>query len=398
MNQGTNDQVEVLAEVISELLSEDVTVSHVERQVRDGVSLFVVEMSYLPSTDSSHRATRIHQTGIILQDDTLQIPRFALWPHFKGILGKLISAGGDMPDINFDDSLAFSNDYHLFAWNEEAVRILFSQEVRNYLARAPGWTVRGDHSRILVLKAGKICKADDQPAFINDSFEMLALFRKGEKGLDEQPQVRRSTEVADVMLAAQKMGGFQGAILRKYLNRIAVTNDEIEQFLAQPKPRKLVPMGLRRQCIGDAKPLIAMGVVLLLTGVGIPILFALVLSGTDRYIGLPVGAVFLIAGALTLFLSIQSSRRKHRIVCEGDLTSGHVTAVERTNTEINSKRRYHLHLAFEVAGVARKTQTNIYSGIEQAKVFQQSGKAVRILVDPLDADRVICVDTLVITE
>jgi hypothetical protein len=45
-----------------------------------------------------------------------------------------------------------------------------------------------------------------------------------------------------------------------------------------------------------------------------------------------------------------------------------------------------------------KTRTNIYSGIEQAKDCQESGQTVRILVDPLDADRVMCVDTLVITE
>lgn len=398
MSHEPNDHVEVLAEAISELLSEDVTVSHVESQMRDGVRLSVVEMNYLRSSDSSHGPTRVHQTGVVLEDDTLRVPHFALWPHFKGIVGKLMSAVGHMPDINFDDSPAFSKEYHLLGWNEEAVRTLFTPEVRNYLAQHPGWTVRGDRSQIAVFKKGKVCKPGDQPAFISESFEMLALFKEGEQCLDEQPQVRRSTQVADAMVAAQQMGGIPGSILRHALKRIALTNDEIDQFLAQPKPRISIPTGLRRQYVGDARPLIALGVALLLAALGLPILLALVLSGTDRYFGIPLAAVFLIAGGLTLFLSIRNSRRKHRVVCEGELTSGQVTAVKRTSTEINGQRRYHLHLTYEVAGIVHKTRTNIYSGIEQAKDCQESGQTVRILVDPLDADRVMCVDTLVITE
>jgi hypothetical protein len=398
MSTEPNDQPENLAEAISELLSENVTVSKVETQERDGVRLSVVEMSYLRSNDSSHGPTRVQQTGVVLEDEDLRIPHFALWPHVKGIAGKLMSAVWKMPDINFEDSPAFSNEYHLLGWNEEAVRALFTPEIRDHLAEHPGWSVRGDRSRIVVFKKGKVFKPEDQEEFVRESFETLALFREGESRLDEQPQIRRSTGVEDAVTAAARMGGIQGSILRNALKRIALTNDEIDQFLAQPKPRRSIPTGLRRQYVGDARPLIALGVALLLVAIGLPILLALVLSGDDRYFGIPLGAVFLLAGVLTLFFSIRSSRRKHRVACEGDLRSGQVNAVKRTSTEINGQRRYHLHLTYEVDGSEHRTQTNIYSGVEQAKDCQESGQPVRILVDPMNADRVLCIDTLIITD
>lgn len=398
MSIDPSDQTDNLAEAISELLSEDVSVNQVESQVRDGVRLSVVQMSYLSTSDSSHGSTRVQETGVVLEDDSLKVPQFALWPRFKGIVGTLMSAIGQMPDINFDDSPEFSKEYHLLGWNEEAVRTLFIPEVRSHLAQHPGWTVRGNRSRIVVFKKGKTCKPDDQSAFISESFEMLTLFRRGEQCLDEQPQISRSTQVADAVATAQQMGGIAGSILRNALKRISLTSDEIDQFLAQPKPRRPIPTGLRRQYVGDARPLIAFGVALLLIAIGLPIVVAFALSGNDRYFGIPVGAVFLITGVLTLFLSIRSSRRKHRLVCEGELTTGQVTAVKRTGTEINNQRRYHLHLTYEAAGKVHKTQTNIYSGIERAKDCMESRQTVRILVDPMDSNRVLCIDTLVIID
>ena len=398
MSIDPNDQTDNLAEAISELLSEDVSVNQVESQVRDGVRLSVVEMSYLRSNDSSHGPARVQQTGVVLEDEDLEIPHFALWPHIKGIAGKLMSAVWKMPDINFEDSPAFSKEYHLLGWNEDAVRALFTPEVRNHLAEHPGWSVRGDRSRIVVFKKGKVCKPEDQQEFVRESFETLALFREGESRLDEQPQIRRSTQVEDAMSAATRMGGIQGSILRNALNRIALTNGEIDQFLARPKPRRPIPTGLRRQYVGDARPLIALGIALLLVAVALPIVVALALSGNDRYFGIPVGAVLLLAGVLILFFSVRSSRRKHRVVSEGELTSGQVTAVKRTSTEINGQRRYHLHLTYEANGSKYQTQTNIYSGVERAKDCLESGQTVRILVDPMDSNRVLCIDTLVITD
>ncbi|MDG1894379.1 MAG: DUF3592 domain-containing protein [Fuerstiella sp.] len=398
MNRETVDDSESLAETLSELLNENITVNNVETQERDGVRLSVVEMSYLPTSDSSHGSTRVQQTGVMLEDDTLEVPQFALWPHFKRIVGKIVSAVGHMPDINFDDSPDFSKEYHLLGWNEEAVRTLFIPEVRDHLAQHPGWTVRGNRSQIAVFKKGKTCKPDDQPAFISESFEMLTLFRQGEQCLDEQPQIGRSTQVADAVATAQQMGGIAGSILRNALKRISLTNNEIDQFLAQPKPRMSIPTGLRRQYVGDARPLIALGIALLFVAIALPIVVALALSGNDRYFGIPVGAVFLLAGGLTLFFSIRSSRRKHRVVCEGELTFGQVTAVKRTSTEINGQRRYHLHLTYDVAGSEHKTRTNIYSGVEQAKDCMESGQTVRILVDPMDSNRVLCIDTLAIID
>jgi len=40
---------------------------------------------------------------------------------------------------------------------------------------------------------------------------------------------------------------------------------------------------------------------------------------------------------------------------------------------------------------------NLYAGIEKAKAYADDGQPVRLLVDPDDTGRLLCIDTLIFT-
>ncbi|WP_182867711.1 DUF3592 domain-containing protein [Stieleria mannarensis] len=388
---------ESLAETLSELLARNVAVNHQEICEHDGLNVIVAEISYRSSEPDSRSTQWIRETVAVPQD-TIDLPQFAMFPHFKGIIGAVFSAIGGMNDVNFDDSPKFSADYLLHAWNEKAVRVLFTPGIRDYFAQHPGWSVRGNRNHMVIFKHKTVCESDDQESFVRDAAEIFRLFQSGEAELDRRPDIDRETQVQDAMAAAENMGGIAGRILRKELNRIALSSAEVQAFLAQPIPRLEIPSGMQRQVIADLKMLIAMGVVFCIVGVVVPVLCFVVLQGNDRLLAVPFAATFLLAGGLMLFFSIRHGSRKNRLLRQGTLHSGRIDRVQRTNTEVNGRRRYVLHLTYDVKGQTRKTTANVYAGIERAKSLAEQNAPVRVLVDPDDENHALCVDALVISE
>ncbi|QDV44081.1 hypothetical protein Enr13x_39420 [Stieleria neptunia] len=391
-----NRSTESLAESLSDLFSENVTVDHQQSSEQGGVNVTIAEIRYRSSDAESESSRRVRQTVAVL-DEEIHLPYVAMFPHRKGILGAVFSAIGGMNDVNFDDSPKFSADYLLHAWNEKAVRLLFTPKLREYFSQHAGWSLRGNRGRIAVFQQGRVCKSEELDEFVNASAEIFRLIREGEQELDRHPEINREARVQDAYAAAENMGGIAGRILRNELDRIALSSDEVRQFLAQPVPRLDIPSGMHRQVIPDVKMLIAMGIVFTVAGVVVPILIFLVLQGNDRLFGIPFAATFLLAGGLMLFFSIRHGRRKYRLLREGTVHTGRIERVERTNTEINSRRRYVLHVTYDVDGQSRQTTANVYSGIERARSLADQNAAVRVLVDPQDEKHVLCVDSLVIT-
>jgi len=121
------------------------------------------------------------------------------------------------------------------------------------------------------------------------------------------------------------------------------------------------------------------------------------MSGNDRWFAIPAGAVFLLAGALTIFLTKHFAGRKLRILRNGSVTAGKVIKVRPTNVEINGRRRYEVVFEIGQDDQVESMRSNIYAGIEKAQSFEKSGEAVRLLVDPKDNRQVVCLDFLLVT-
>ncbi len=395
MSKLSDEQHEELEQKLSHLFCQTVTARVVDVQSLGAATITIADVQYLRE-GSNNLPERIRQSVVMIRDESIHVPQFALWPHFKGVVGKIFSAIGGMMDIDFNDSPEFSRAYQLHGWNEEAVRALFTKAIRDHFSRQRDWSVRGDRDCIAVFRQAKVVEDSQREEFQREALEILELFQIGEEQLDERPEIRRTTNASDALAAAQKIGGIQGHMLQQALNHIALTKSELDQFLDQAVPRRQIPTGLRRQFIGDVKMLIALGGVLLLAGVVIPLIIWNVMVGDDRYLGIYFGAPLVVIGGGIAYFAARYRSKKMRILRDGVLVGGIVTSVKRTSTEINGRRRYHLSLRYDFQGQQQTTRVNIYSGIENAMERERTGDPVRVLVDPADSSHVLCLDTLVL--
>ncbi len=377
------------------MFCEEVQCDVLEQKQLGGSTVSVIRMSYTRRSDSGH-PTRIAQTAVVLRDPELELPQFALQPHFKGVAGMLLGRLAGMTDINFDDSQRFSDQYHLHAWNERAVRLLFDLPLRDRLADHPEWSARGNGALAVVFQRNRVCAAERLSSFTKEALEMLTLLQRSEQALDDRPDVRRESTVEDMLASVEKSGGVAALLLRKEIQKRQVSPRELEAFLAQPIPRANAPRGLRYQVGGDNGLLIVLGALFSVAGILVPIAVVAFCGQDDWIIAIPFGVVFALIGGLILFFSIRYRRQRKRLLRSGKLVTGKVTRIERTNVQVNNAQRYHLHLEYDSDGASRSAVVNLYANIDKAKKLALTREPVRILVDPQAPGKSLCIDTLLV--
>ncbi|MCA9137946.1 MAG: hypothetical protein KDB00_14340 [Planctomycetales bacterium] len=384
-----------LTSVLSEMFCEEVSIDVLDQQRHGSASVIVVQMHYTRRGSSNH-TTRVSQTAVVLDDAELDLPQFALWPHAKGVTGMLLGRLINMGDINFDDSPKFSNEYHLHGWNEQSVRMLFTKQLRSHFADNPNWSARGVRKYLVVFKQNEVVSPNQLNDFVDNALKTITLFQQSEEQLDEQPNIRRTATIDDLVATAGRMGPIHAMMIKKELEKSRVSPSEIGAFLAQPTPRSKPPKGLRYQVGGDNPLLIVLGAVFFIAGIIIPILIFLLAPANDRMIAIPFALAFPLIGVTILSFSIQYGRRKKRLLRSGTLATGKITKVERTSVQVNNAQRYHLHVDYTVQGQNQSTIANIYSNIEKARELESTGEPVRVLIDPADHKKILCIDTLLI--
>lgn len=383
-----------LTEIFQELVSIEVLSERLQEQTR----FVVCNMSYRRSSgDNSSR--RVRQTAVVFQAEELQLPQFALAPQHTGLLGKLAGSLIGAMDLNFEDSPEFSESYYLHGWNEEAVRALFTWELRQHFAAIPGWSVRGNGSSVIVFRQNSVCADEDLDQFVGDAIEILSLFRDAESQLDQMPQLQRETNSHDIRRQAQQMGGLAGAMLSRQLDAIAVSPTELEEFLAEPEPRT-PPPGLKRQVVGDTFILIPLGVIFFLVGLilgGVTVFTAG--SSTQRGVGLLFLCMFPLIGALMAGLTLRHRTRKMRLLRRGIKANGTVTSVKQSSVMVNDQVRYVVTFEYHHNG-DELTATSSVDGPKapRAREAMDAKEPLRILIDPADETHIICADLLTVFE
>lgn len=384
---------EQLSEELSELFREDVSVSEVMHREMGGSTVAVATFSYWTSGENRQQ---YRQTAVVLQDDQLDLPEFSLRPQMGGLISGLLQSLGGVSNIEYSDSPVFSKKYSLHGWAADAVRVLFARSVRDFFERHPGWHVRGKGKRLVVYHRNRVVKDEDLDAFMREGLEILTLLQKGEEELDRHPAIEREVRPEDISKAASNMGGVAGMLLGNAIRRMAVTRRELELFLTMPVPRD-VPVGVRRQIIGENLILVFVGLLFCLAGLIAGTLFVVLGQGAVRLVAIPVYVVFPIAGFLMIFLTLRHRKRKSRTLREGKLVTAKVVDVTKTNVHINNQMRFHMHLSYDLDGRPHSTTMNIYgTSVDQARALKESGKQARCLIDPTDPNHAICVDTLIV--
>jgi len=394
-----NDDVDLedLEGRLSEQFGHPVHVDIRSESSQPTASLVVCDITYHETTEESHR--RICQTAVVLDANGLNLPQFALAPHRKGLLSKVASALLGGMDLNFEDSPEFSETYQLYGWVEDAVRALFNKDLRDYFADHKTWSVRGLGSQLVIFRHNKTRDENQIDAFTQQSLEILALFRDAEAKLDEHPEIRRETKPDDLRATMQNMGGIAGAMLQAQLKKIAVTQVELDAFVAEPVPRN-PPKGLQRQVVGDTFILIPVGILFFAVGL---IIGGLTVLTSDDKTGFEVGMLFLftfpLVGGLMAGITYWHRRKKLRVLRQGIVTVGTPTKMEKSSIMVNDQLRHVVTVEFEAEGQTRTTICNVYGGMAStARKVVDDGEPVTLLVDPADSSHVVCTDFLTIFE
>jgi len=391
----SDDLDERLAGVLSELFGESVDVHVLEQSTLGETSILLVEMAYTRSDrdiDHSSSRQRVSQTAVVLRESDLDLPRFELSPSVSHWMTKLTSMFGDIGFIRFDDSPHFDRQYRLHGWNEPAVRMLFTPDIRTYFAAKDGWSVTGKEGCLVSFQHNTLIDKDSHASFVSDSIAALRLFQAGEAVLDEHPALRRDTSAADVVETGQRMTGVVGAMYRRQLEAIGCTREELDEFAQAHAPRK-IPSGVHRQVIGNLWPLIIAGALFTAVGLVVGGITVWKSQGNEAVIGWLFLLSFPLIGILMMVLPIRYRRKKARLLREGILAEGQVIQVRRQDNQSHHDVDYQ----FELDGQT-KQQTDQVVGLiaDQARGMRQVDQPIRVLVDPLNYDHALCLDLLVV--
>jgi hypothetical protein len=383
---------EQLTGQLSELWNQLVHTEVIEERLKPGAHLTVCQMSYHSDSNSG----RIRQTVLVLDADSFDLPQFCLQPENR--IREFLTGLMGFEDIDFVDDPAFSDTYFLNGGAVEPVRVLFTQTMRDWFASHPGWSVYGKGRLLAIFRFRKRCSPNDIDRFIDDCMPMLPLFRDGERELDARPDLSRHATAQDFADRVSGMAGLIGRILQPQLAKLRVTTAELDQFVKHPVPRS-IPPGLKRQVLGDNTALILVGGVFILAGVGAGLLTFLMPDKGVKAIGLLFLFLFPLIGGLMSGLTIRHRTRKSRLLREGMLCRGRIKDVSRTSTAVNNQIRFHVRIRYRVDGRKCTTQCNAYGPmVDLARTRQETGEPVRVLVDPRDADHIVCLELLSIVE
>ena len=103
----------------------------------------------------------------------VEFPRFNLYPETALI--RMADSFQDR-DIDFDDSIEFSQNYHLNSDAPEKACRLFDDSLRQVIGRRRDWEIRGDRSWLVFLSRRRFKTPDDQQQFVAQCLELATKF------------------------------------------------------------------------------------------------------------------------------------------------------------------------------------------------------------------------------
>ena len=384
---------------LADLLGSPVGIEPLESHEIDGMAVTVCDFDYSVPGSGDTPDNHYRQTGVVLDCEDLDLPKFSLAPKPKGVLKLLRSMVGGFGAIEFEDTPEFSKLYDVHGWSEKPVRVLFIREIRDHLAKKPGWSVRGQGTRLVIFQRNRVCKDQERETFVGNSLEIMQLFRDGEEALDAQPAIRRETDASDILATTDRMGGFVGASLRRQLEKFMTTPADFEMFVNSPVPRR-IPSSIKRQVMGDNFPLIPIGMMFAIVGLVAGVSIMIFDDSQLRFpIGMAFACLFPVVGGLMAGLTFMHRREKGRLLKKGVMTTGVISKVKKSGAITHQQAVHKVKLKYEKDGemiAADSTASGIAA--TQAEQLLDSKKPVRVLVDPANPEHVFCLDLLVINQ
>ena len=123
-------------------------------------------------TGGGQHSTTHRQSVILMQSDSLELPRFRLKP--EGFFDKIGAAIG-FQDIDFDENPAFSKAFTLKGDDEEAIRTFFDSKMLTEFLQHQGRAVESDRGLFIYFQTGRK-KLEEIRQFMADGYAIYSAF------------------------------------------------------------------------------------------------------------------------------------------------------------------------------------------------------------------------------
>lgn len=349
-----------LDESLTDLFDDFVRVKVRRQKESDGKRLTFCDIS----ANGLEGTSRVRGPAFVLERLDLDFPRFQYLPRLN------------MPRTNY-----------LHTWAPESTDVLFTEELKDWFSKNPGWRVRG-RGRVLVIYRLSEARELDGATFVRTAQDICRLFRAGEHELDLRPDLSREATPDQIMRAAQ---GMPVPLLSRFetaLKRQQVTPAEMSEFTRQSTPRH-IPPGMKRQVLGNNWLSECFGAALLLMALG-----SIVQNHeTPEHFG--AAGFITCVGLAFIVYPLYRRHQKKRILREGLSAAGEVTAVTRMNVEVNNRELYRVAVSYEVDGQAYSCSIKTYRDqADRARRLSDAGTPVEVLFDPKSPGQCVCLDLI----
>jgi len=123
---------------------------------RNGMLFTAFEYRWV--TGGGKNSSRHVLSAILWEQEGAQFPKFAIGP--EGWFSRLAQRFG-MQDIDFPDSIEFSQAYRLHGADEPGIRALFTPEKRQFFAATPDQNVAGGGKSLFWWRSGRLPKPEE---------------------------------------------------------------------------------------------------------------------------------------------------------------------------------------------------------------------------------------------
>ena len=390
-------KISQLSDWLSEWERDSVEIEQVQAHSLGELTLFIVDMKVTrSSTDSEGRRSSrtFRQTGVVYFDQRFDLPWFSVSPTIQGITGRLFAWLG-MPDVNFEDSPTFSQQFQVVAHVEPTVRALLTREIRQHLESTAQLSIGGYRKHLMIYRREHVCGPSERDELVSEAVRVIELFWRAHDELDRRPDLHREAAPNDALAFAENMGGFAGQLLKQRLMQLKLTRESLEHFLQLPAPRK-IPAGMVKQLRGQSAVFVFMGAFFVFGGSFI-LAMTLGLPGSiPTWAGVPGGALMVMLGIVIATAALSYRSRINRTLHRGMIEKGIITQVDRSDVKVNDEWRYLVKLKLDSGS---ELSVAVYGDAgRRAQRIKESGQRVRVLLDPNNPRFGICVDLLLIWE
>ena len=136
----------------------------------DLATLSIFDYRYV--TGGGQHSTTHQQSVILMQSDSLELPRFRLKP--EGFFDKIGAAIG-FQDIDFDENPEFSKAFTLKGDDEPAIRTFFDSKMLTEFLQHQGLAVESDRGLFIYYQTGRKKPEEIRP-FMADGYAIYSAF------------------------------------------------------------------------------------------------------------------------------------------------------------------------------------------------------------------------------